>query len=134
MSTETRASRTASHLRSLQTPSRVRKHFETQGTGGRDGLDQSDLHLVSQPIHGPGSIADKGVRCFVVPPELATERRGGDEAISPCFSKPYEEAGARDAGYTGRKLGADTVGKEGGNQAVDGVSLRRHGSPLGLRD
>lgn len=67
------------------------EHFEAQGAGHGNGLDEAHLDLIAETETAPAAVADERVRLLDMAPEFAAaECRGRDEAVGARILEAHE--------------------------------------------
>src|SRR5215475_3568225 len=94
--------------------------FESQRAGDRRRLHQLDGDAVAEPVRLAAAVADQRMPTLVVAEEIGADGARRDEAIGAGVVELDEQAGAGGAGNVPFEGGADAVGEEMREQAVEG--------------
>src|SRR5829696_8833906 len=108
--------------------------LEAQRPGDGRGLDQLHLHLVAETIGFTRVVAAHGVGSLVVAVVIVTDGGRRNEAVRAGLLQLDEEPRLCHPRDLSTECGPDPVGKEVRDQAVDCLTLRRHGAALRRRD
>src|SRR5262245_39496211 len=111
-----------------------REHFETQGAGGRYGLDQPHAHGIAKPIARAAAIADQGMQVLAMPIVVLPDRGRWHEAIRAALAEPHEQSHARHPGDAGVEGGPDALAQVLCDQPIHGLTLSGHRAPLRVRE
>src|SRR5262245_27684731 len=112
-------------LRSLARAA-VGQQLEAERAGDRRGLDQPHRYRVAEPVGLAAGIADQRMAVLLIAEIFVADRARRDETVGAGIVELDEQAGAGDAGNVALERGADPVGEEMREQAVEGLALRLH--------
>ena len=107
------------------------QEFEPQRTGDRRCFYQTNLHDVTQSVHGTTARSDQRMAGFIEMVEFAAERSHRDQAVGARFVQFDEQTCFGDAGDPAFEDRADAIGEEMRDQAVGGFTLGLHGAAFG---
>ena len=92
---------------------------------------QTNVDNVTQPVHGTAARSDQRMARLVVVEIFSPKRADRDETVGAGVGQFDEQAGTGDAGDAALKGRPNAIGEKMRDQAVGGLALGLHGSPLG---
>src|SRR5262249_29108574 len=108
--------------------------LETQRACDRRGLDQPHGDAIAKAISLAAPRADQRVALLVIAEILAADGARGNEAVRAGVVEFDEKAGARGTGDGAGEGGADAIGEEMREQAIESLPFGFHGAALAGRD
>ena len=93
--------------------------------------DEAHRNRIAEPIGLSAGVADERMGALLVTKIFIAQGRGRNEAVGAGVVELDEQAGSGDAADAPLEDDTDAIGKEMGDQAIDGLALGHHGAPLG---
>ncbi len=108
--------------------------FQDEPAGGRVGLAQARLDLLTEPVGAAPAPPHEAMACLDVVVVVIREQAHRHEAVGAGLVEGDEQAEAGDAVDRAWEHGADPLLQEGGGESVERVALGRDGAPLRAAD